>query len=1155
MPVAEDSLVGVRIGGRYEVRDAIGDGAMGSVYRARQLLLERDVALKVVRAGVDAKARRRLHREARAVARIQNPHVVQVHDFGETASDEPYLVMELVAGPTAERWLRSEPDLDAVLDAMDGVLAGLAAAHARGVLHRDLKPANMLLRDGDPRQLVLVDFGIAAVLHTGSTTSFVDLASLEEAVGPQADPELLAALDAAVGHPRRADGERLTREGTVVGTPMYMAPEQAMGRPVGPEADLYAAGVILYEWLAGVPPFRGSVMDVLYAHVRDPVPPIEPRFPVPDAVLDVLYSALSKRLAERPPSAGLMRERLRRARSQTTVPSNPVATVAAKRRPTLEPEASLRTPGEPPFVGRVSQLAVLDEALERAGEGRGGLVLVEGASGLGVSRLAAEFVARAAESGRARVGRGAATAEGLRSLREAFEDLLHTRGLGSDGLRGELDAALGGEAGLSPDEQEALVGWLRPELEAPGRSGAWVVGLLERALRVLAARSPVVLWLDDADRGGRQVAEWLESVAVAQRLEPFPLLVLASRTTLQDPSDSGPFLAVTRQVEVTRRVEVGPLEEREARELLDAQVPLTPAAAARLVERCAGSPLVAVQLIHHLRDTGRLVPVGGRFDLVEGEALDDALPSSLVELWGQRLDAAARSVPGDELGERLLDAASALGPRFRVDDLAQALDVLGVELDDDAFDEALDQLIAQGLWREVGAPGADELGWEHPALVDLQRARLVQGRRGRRRARQLAASFLEGPLASRRERAPHAVALLERIGADDLLPEPATQAGEMALQAGRLGEASRLFRLVGPDAPPPLRARALAGWGEAAQLLGHYQQGAEAYRQLDAALAEGDSLARARAGLGLGRCLAAAGKAAEAAAVLAPIVGPLQEALPDPGAARDLCRALGALRSLADRVPGVELPSWDADELLAAVSQPEDRHVVALTLGYLALRAENLPQAVVLQQTALTAARRAGHRPGIVTALYDLGWTEHRLGAVRDARAHLRECLRLAEALGRRPMQARVHNELGELLRAAGHPDEARRHYAESAALLPLVEGPAPRLAVLNLAIAELDAGDDAAATERLDRFEAAGHVAPWLHGPFALTRAVCAALLDPEGAHESMRTGVDALAGGSGGGDEAARLLERLATRFEEGGRIEAAEEARRAREALHCC
>jgi serine/threonine protein kinase len=245
----------------YHLLGELGRGGMGVVYKARQEKLNRPVALKMILTGRPAadKDLVRFLQEAEAVARLQHPHIVQIYEVNREGS-QPYFAMEYIAGGSLADLLRGGNPLPARRSAE--ILASLARAmefaHQRGVIHRDLKPSNILLTaDGTPK---ITDFGLAKFLERG---------------GPSSDGPAPAA-------------HTLTHTGAVLGTPSYMAPEQAWGkskvRTVGPAADVYALGAILYELLTGRPPFLGATpLDTLEQVVnQEAVPPrrLQPKVPL-----------------------------------------------------------------------------------------------------------------------------------------------------------------------------------------------------------------------------------------------------------------------------------------------------------------------------------------------------------------------------------------------------------------------------------------------------------------------------------------------------------------------------------------------------------------------------------------------------------------------------------------------------------------------------------------------------------------------------------------------------------------------------------------------------------------------------------------------------------------------------------------------------------
>jgi eukaryotic-like serine/threonine-protein kinase len=259
-------MIGEVIGGRYEVEDLVGTGGMSSVYRARDNVLERQVALKILHDHFsgDPEYVERFRREARAIAGLNHPNIVTVIDRGELGRHQ-FIVFEHVAGENLKDVVRRRGPLpvDEAVALTTQVARGLAFAHENGVVHRDVKPQNVLIDENGTAKVT--DFGIARAI----------------------DP-----------------GEGLTETGTVLGTSGYIAPEQASGRRVDSRSDQYSLGVVLYELLTGEPPYSGeNVMAVAMKHLREPVPRVrERRRDVPASVDAIVSRAMAKRPEDRFPS-------------------------------------------------------------------------------------------------------------------------------------------------------------------------------------------------------------------------------------------------------------------------------------------------------------------------------------------------------------------------------------------------------------------------------------------------------------------------------------------------------------------------------------------------------------------------------------------------------------------------------------------------------------------------------------------------------------------------------------------------------------------------------------------------------------------------------------------------------------------------------------
>ena len=261
-PVAQASvgLIGDVIG-NYRIIEPLGEGGMGTVFRVEHAILGRGYALKVLRSKVferDPSASQRFLREARAAARVRHPNIVDVFDFGHLADGRPYFVMELLEGESLiDRVARGALELHEVVAIARQMAAALAAVHDRGVIHGDVTPSNALVVAGEPITVKLVDFGLAAIA-----------------------------------------GEAFAEDDSefVLGTPAYISPEQLRGLAATDRSDQYGLGAVLYELIAGRPPYvHENLRELCMMHIQAPIPEVtSPYGPLPPKLADVITTCLQK---------------------------------------------------------------------------------------------------------------------------------------------------------------------------------------------------------------------------------------------------------------------------------------------------------------------------------------------------------------------------------------------------------------------------------------------------------------------------------------------------------------------------------------------------------------------------------------------------------------------------------------------------------------------------------------------------------------------------------------------------------------------------------------------------------------------------------------------------------------------------------------------
>ncbi len=425
------NLAGRRLG-PYELHDVVGRGGMATVYKAYQPSLDRIVAVKVMADKGDAGFAKRFAREAWLIAKLEHRNIVPVYDYGEQHG-MVYLVLQYVpGGRTLARLTGSAMAPERAVALLTGLLAALEYAHDRGLIHRDVKPSNVLLRE--PEWPLLADFGIARLLAPGAAT--------------------------------------LTRDGTVIGTAAYMAPEQALGEGVDARTDLYATAVVAYELLTGQVPFSADMPALLLAQVVSrAVPPARSVNPAVPPTLDLVLSrALAKDPAERyqraSELAAAFQESLEPHRASSTT------TTATYRRPATRTSAEApHRPAPPPRRGRrpywavagagvlVLLLGVISGTLWSGTGGRGrGEIVLEGVASPGFDPFAGDFSTL--------LSGGLAPAPPA-ALATDRPPTVRTLSGGADGL-------YGGIAETTACDRDGMAAFLRAN---PDRAAAWVGAL------------------------------------------------------------------------------------------------------------------------------------------------------------------------------------------------------------------------------------------------------------------------------------------------------------------------------------------------------------------------------------------------------------------------------------------------------------------------------------------------------------------------------------------------------------------------------------------------------------------------------------------------------------------------------------------------------
>jgi hypothetical protein len=657
-------------GGRYLIREFLGEGAKKRVYLAQDTKLDREVAFALIKTeGLDADGIVRIRREAQAMGRLgDHPHTVTIYDTGDEHG-APYIVAQYMSGGSVEELLAMADQhrvaADRAIHIAAQVCDALAHAHARGIIHRDLKPGNVWL-DADGNA-ALGDFGLAVSI----------------------------------------DRSRLTMQGMMVGTVAYMAPEQALGRAPDARSDLYSLGALLYEMVSGRPPFLGDdVIGVISQHIN--TAPIAPTWHNPDCprpLETLIMRLLAKAPDERPATAQDVLQELRR------ILERPLEQQAQ----TVTPPITHVLQGLPwgMFVGRRDEMEQLKEALEDALSGSGSLAMVVGEPGIGKTRLAEEFGVYAGLRG-AQVLTGRCY-EGESSLPyRPFVEALRQY------VRSRPDEELRSQMGPGAPEIATMVSEVRqrfPDVEdAPSlEPEAERLRLFESVAQFLgnaSASSPLVLHFDDlhwADKPSLLLLQHLARAIGSHRL----MIVGAYRDVELDRTHPlADALAVLRRLPNFRRVLLRGLSVETVTDLLGVIEPSEEAAGGRaalaqaLHQETEGNPFFIREVLAHLIETGKLAHEGGRWVGKVTSISDLGIPEGVREVIGRRLSRVSEGC------NRMLTSASTMTGGFTWD----ALKAINADVPETDLLDALDEALGHQLISERKGEAAGSYDFTH-ALI------------------------------------------------------------------------------------------------------------------------------------------------------------------------------------------------------------------------------------------------------------------------------------------------------------------------------------------------------------------------------------------------------------------------------------------------------
>jgi tetratricopeptide (TPR) repeat protein len=607
--------------GHYRLDDAIGRGGMGEVYRAFDTKLNRPVAIKVMREfrGERELSVLRFLREARAASALNHPNIVTIHDAGETASGDHFIVQELVIGRTLRSMLDELMPIARVIDIGRQVARALAAAHGAGIVHRDVKPENVMVRaDG---YVKVLDFGLARLMDppAGGTHS------------THTNPE--------------------TAPNTLLGTTPYMSPEAASASTAGPPADVFALGIVLYEMAAGRRPFVAATsIGVLAAIVSEhPVPLARLNPSIPYAFDDLVQRMLEKE-PERRPTAGEAAELLTELQAGGPGSGTPTASAAAPRK----------------TVGREAERTALRRAYARVRRGEGLLVAVTGEAGLGKSTLTEDFLAEIATGpdrpivARGRCSERLAGSEAYLPVLEALEHLLrHTPNVSVDQLMRTVSPTWYTQVATTSGHPS----FAEMRQDAPAASQERMKRELAALFEEVSRTRPLIVFLDDLHWADVSTIDLLNYLA--GRLAKMRVLVLLTYRPSEMALAENRFAAFSGDLRAHGLFEEIPLHflaSADVERYLALEFPghHFPAAFGSFIHaKTEGTPLFMADLIRYLHDSGCIAEEQGKFVLTRSiDALPKDLPESVRSMISRKIEQL------DERDRRLLVGASVQGYEF-----------------------------------------------------------------------------------------------------------------------------------------------------------------------------------------------------------------------------------------------------------------------------------------------------------------------------------------------------------------------------------------------------------------------------------------------------------------------------------------------------------
>jgi tetratricopeptide (TPR) repeat protein/predicted Ser/Thr protein kinase len=973
-------MLGQILQNRYRIEEELGKGGMGVVYRAYDITLGRDVALKVVSDnGLGAQGQMRLLSEAKATARLNHNNIVTVYDAGE-AGAQPFIVMELVVGESLrERGL----DLSQALNYCAQVCDALESAHQHGIIHRDLKPENVLVTESGVAKLM--DFGLA----------------------------------------HHADGPHLTGDGDIVGTITYLAPELLMGGQPSVQSDLYALGVMLYQFATGRPLFEGGdLIQQLTQHLHvSVVPPSTHNPEIPASLETLILRLLAKKPKDRPASAAEVGDTLRALTQETVdsglyrLPDNPVLLLNRVVRGRL--------------VTREREMAEISSHWQRTVAGQSGLVLVAGEPGIGKTRLVTELMTRV-ELERGYAFLGACYAEGnapygpfaqiIPELLQSLPSELVETSL-NDVVRAELVQLVPSLAARFPGAQA------NPQIDLQaGQLRAF--DCVTQLLSLAASQKPLLLVLDDV--------HWADSGSLAlirhilRRRSLRILVVMAYRETdLSEMRALNEILSELGRDDGTLRIKLTRLNREQTEELLASMFAeaVSPDFLDVIYRETEGNPFFVEEICKALIDSGQLTRAAGRWQ--RPSAGDIRVPQNVRTAIESRLSRMPENV------QDVLRQASIFGREF---EFATLLGLTGQTEDDliDALEYAEHaQLIYELKDRREGMSGPDVcFAFTHALIPSSIQDGISTLRRQRMHRKALSALMDVRPDAYDR------LAYHASQGGDEVRAgEYFFLAGKNALARFAMREAiENLQQAAELEVEPSRQAEIWAGLGEAEFRTGkgkegiaHLERAIESYLQQECYDKAASTLSLQIHAIWFSL---SANQAVETASQWVERVSSWPDGL---GVAR-LCHEIGRVFILAGR----ESDGLRLIERASSIASRENMLNLELHIEatHFLFKKSDLERITRVEAVIARAEQQDFIGDGLTRAFNNAAIVYYRLARFRDALTAQQKMYAVARKMGTREQELWSLATIGRFQTYLGHLDESGQTFAEMKSLLQSVNLP-----------------------------------------------------------------------------------------------------------------